>query len=313
MNGIANLFPRVVAVTMSFVVVLSAQGQTRDTSPEPAGEVQGPVNQMCPVSPDEEIDPRFVVEYQGKKVGLCCRKCRRKFQENPEAFIANLPQIKTVALEQDAAPQEDHASGAEHDHPQNTPADDTSKPAGHQEPDTSSHEHTDASEISPDTAADASTEHDHNKDHDSDSPRIFSWLGKFHPPTTHIPIGMLIGAALAESLFILTRRELFQHAAAFCVSIAAAGALAAVTLGWFNGGFTLTDDDWVQTLHRWLGTATATMALITLMLLIRSSKKDSPPMHRRWFRVALFSTATLIGITGFFGGALVYGLNHYAW
>jgi hypothetical protein len=27
----------------------------------------------------------------------------------------------------------------------------------------------------------------------------------------------------------------------------------------------------------------------------------------------LFLTAGLVGATGFFGGALVYGINHYAW
>lgn len=74
----------------------------------------------------------------------------------------------------------------------------------------------------------------------------------------------------------------------------------------------LTNDDWVQTTHRWLGTGTVFMTLLTLALLARASRA-SVPSGRLRFRLALFATAGLVGVTGFFGGALVYGINHYAW
>ena len=81
----------------------------------------------------------------------------------------------------------------------------------------------------------------HDHDHDGSRPRIFTWLGKFHPPVTDLPIGMLLGAALAEVFFIFTKRAMFHGASTFCVSIAAAGAVMTATLGWFNGGFALVD------------------------------------------------------------------------
>ena len=31
------------------------------------------------------------------------------------------------------------------------------------------------------------------------------------------------------------------------------------------------------------------------------------------FRVALLLLAALVSITGFFGGAVVFGINHHAW
>lgn len=51
------------------------------------------INDMCPVMPEEMIDPDYFVEYQGKKIYLCCRQCIRKFNKNPESYISDLPQF----------------------------------------------------------------------------------------------------------------------------------------------------------------------------------------------------------------------------
>jgi len=268
----------------------------QSSSPDPTGEEAAPINSMCPVTTDEEIDERFTAMYQGQLIGLCCKKCRRKFEEDPEAYIANLPQLQTAAF---TDPEPDHG---EDNHADAAPTEPAHEEGAHEHPSD------DAG-----NAAGEAAEHDHAVDHDDDArPRIFTWLGKFHPPATDIPIGMLIGAALAEGLFILSRREMYRSAAAFCVLIAAAGAVPAVTLGWLNAGLALTDDDWVQTTHRWLGTSTGLLTLVTLGLLIASSGGAKRGAVLR-YRVALFAAAGLVGVTGFFGGALVYGINHYAW
>jgi len=272
--------------------------------PEPAGAEAAPINALCPVTTDEVVDPRFTAIFKGQTIGLCCKKCLRKFNEDPEAYVANLPQFQTVALTQAS---DDHADPVvdDHDDHEHTNADtdhDDAEAAGH---DDEAHEH--------DHGAVVAAEHDHTRDHDDGKRlRIFTWLGKLHPPATDMPIAMLIGAALAEGLFMVSRREMFRNAAVFCVLIAAAGALVAAPLGWFNAGFVLVDDDWVQTTHRWLGTSTALLTLITLGLLIGCAKSGKPAATLR-YRVALFATAGLVGVTGFFGGALVYGINHYAW
>ena len=36
-------------------------------------------------------------------------------------------------------------------------------------------------------------------------------------------------------------------------------------------------------------------------------------IHRQRFRGALLLGAALVGVTGFLGSALIYGLDHYAW
>ncbi len=275
-----SLILSLAVVTLFLVASLSSVSAQHSSSEAPSGEEFQPINQTCPVTPEESVDPRFTTVYQGQLVGFCCRRCLTKFNASPGAYLANLPEGGTgPALQHanDASAEHTHDDGQAHDL---MPVDD-----GH--------------------------DHDHSQ-RDTRASRLVAWLGNFHPPATDLPIGMLLGAVLAEILFILTKRERFRHAATFCVWLAAAGATAAATLGWFNGGFALADADWVQTTHRWLGTSTALLTLLTLGLLIRTGRSDQA-RQRVVFRVALFLAAGLVATTGFFGGALVYGLGHYAW
>jgi uncharacterized membrane protein len=154
-------------------------------------------------------------------------------------------------------------------------------------------------------------------EHDASAKRSFfskliNWFGKFHPPTTHFPIGLLTAAAFAEVLFMKTKRPLFDHAARFCVWLGAIGALGAVTLGWFYAGFRLFDGGWIMTTHRWMGTSVALLSLVVLWLSLVSHREGNAK-RQPVYRAALFLTVALVGATGFLGGALVYGIDHYAW
>jgi YHS domain-containing protein len=46
----------------------------------------------CPVM-DGAINKNLFTEYKGKKVYFCCPGCKEKFEENPEQYIAKLPQF----------------------------------------------------------------------------------------------------------------------------------------------------------------------------------------------------------------------------
>ena len=289
MNRYASL-PRFPGVLAAFVVLFLplATARAQPTSSDATEEVGGPVNAMCPVMPDEPVDPRFTTVYEGRSVGLCCRKCRTKFEADPAAYVANLPVVfDPPAPDGGDADQETHT----HDNP-----------AG----ETHDHDH------DPPTPTDEPDGHAHSHDTGSRSP-LAVWIGKFHPASTHLPIGLLIGAATAELGMIATRKVRFRHAAGFCLTIAAPAAVATASLGWFNGGFVLWDDDWVQAVHRWLGTSTAALSLPTLVLFARIARDDAPAARVAAYRVALFLSALVVGATGFFGGALVYGLDHYAY
>jgi mono/diheme cytochrome c family protein/uncharacterized membrane protein len=143
------------------------------------------------------------------------------------------------------------------------------------------------------------------------SRQIMGWLGRFHPSIVHFPIGLLLAAAVAELLFLGTGRDLFDSAARVCVWFGGLAAAPAATFGWFLAGARLSDPNWVLTVHRWLGTSTAACAVVVLCLCEMSRRARSPP--RRAFRLALLLSALVVLLTGFFGGALIHGLNYYAW
>ena len=134
-------------------------------------------------------------------------------------------------------------------------------------------------------------------------------------PTTGGPLGrtgILIAAAVAEGLLIVTDKPFFNAAARFCVWFGVSMTVVGAGLGWFFGGFQLTDDEWVLTLHRWLGTSMAVWAVYLLVLSERMHRTGCEHTQQR-YRYVLFAGAILVSITGFFGGALIYGLDHYAW
>ena len=47
-------------------------------------------NVKCPVMPGEAVKEKFHVDYQGKRIYLCCRNCVRAFKKRPEKYLKNL-------------------------------------------------------------------------------------------------------------------------------------------------------------------------------------------------------------------------------
>jgi mono/diheme cytochrome c family protein/uncharacterized membrane protein len=142
--------------------------------------------------------------------------------------------------------------------------------------------------------------------------KLIPWLGRFHPAAVHFPVALLAAAALAQLLRLATGKHVFDATSRFCLWFGALTAVAAAALGWFAGGFRLPDATWVLMTHRWLGTATVACAGVVL-LLGELGRRPDRRRTRFGFRMALFAVAILVLATGFFGGAVVHGLKHYAW
>lgn len=141
---------------------------------------------------------------------------------------------------------------------------------------------------------------------------LLSWLGKFHPPSVNFPIAMLLSAVLAEILWVVTDQPRFRFASRFCLWVGAVGAVAAAVLGWCLAGVRLTDPSWLLTTHRWLGTGTALVAVVVLVLSEQSRRRNAP-RSETGFWSGLVIAALMVAVTGFFGGAMIYGLDHYVW
>jgi len=139
--------------------------------------------------------------------------------------------------------------------------------------------------------------------------RLVSWLGRLHTMVIHFPIAMFIGAFAVEVFGLWRGKRDYQHAAYIMLIVGSAGAIAAAFLGWFAGGFYLTDRNPVLMTHRWLGTGIAIFGFILVYLATASRK--SPERSRTLF----FSLLGIMvaAIQGFLGATFMHGgLRHLA-
>jgi len=150
---------------------------------------------------------------------------------------------------------------------------------------------------------------DETEQHESGWSHVVRWVGHFHPPLTAFPIAMLLGAAIAEILRLLGGPSWLEGGSRWCVIVGALGAAITMPLGW---AFAMSHaPSWVLEVHRWLGTAAGCGALAILILSELGRRRGG-----RWlvlFRTVLLISVPLVVATGFFGGAMVYGVHAYAW
>jgi uncharacterized membrane protein/cytochrome c5 len=142
------------------------------------------------------------------------------------------------------------------------------------------------------------------------SDKLIAWLGNVHPPAVHFPLALLTAAAVAELLRLVTGQSAFDPVCRFCLWFGFLTAVVAGALGWFAGGLQLNDAAWVLRAHRWLGSSAVACAGLALALGEVSRRSGR---FRLGFRISLFGAAGVVLAAGFFGGALVFGLDHYAW
>ena len=71
-------------------------------------------NTLCPVSGDK-VNPKVSYVYQGKKYHFCCTGCIKKFQKNPEKYIAKLAAAEKAGKEDGSREHAGHEhAGHEH-------------------------------------------------------------------------------------------------------------------------------------------------------------------------------------------------------
>ena len=136
-----------------------------------------------------------------------------------------------------------------------------------------------------------------------------SWVGHFHPALTVFPIAMILSAALAELLRLWTKAPWLDGASRWCMIVGGIGAAITAPLGWAfateHGG------SWTLEVHRWLGTAAGAGGVVLLVLSELARRRGGGTLTL--FRSVLFLAVPLVMATGFFGGAMVYGLHEYDW
>lgn len=137
--------------------------------------------------------------------------------------------------------------------------------------------------------------------------RLLDWFGRFHPIIVHFPIAFFPAALLTA--IVGRRRPAFSAPVQFLV--VAGGIIAPISalLGWFNGGWVLIDDDPLMAVHRWLGTGIGIGGLLLAVWAWRRPWED----RGAGMILALTAMTVAIAVQGWFGGALVHGIDHMNW
>jgi len=135
--------------------------------------------------------------------------------------------------------------------------------------------------------------------------RLLDWIGRLHPIVVHFPIAFFPAALFAA--IVGRRRPAFAAPVQFLVVAGAIIAPIAAILGWFDA--MAADPDPLLTVHRWLGTAIGAAALgIGIWAWRQPERVGSTAMI-----VALSVMTGAIIIQGWYGGALVHGIDHLNW
>ncbi|HXG81768.1 MAG TPA: DUF2231 domain-containing protein [Sphingomicrobium sp.] len=137
--------------------------------------------------------------------------------------------------------------------------------------------------------------------------RLLDWLGRLHPVIVHFPIAFF-PAALFTAV-IGRRRPAFAAPVQFLVIAGGIIGPIAALLGWFDGGFDFTTDDMLLQWHRWLGTVIGVGALgLGIWAWHRPEANRGTAMI-----VGLTLITAAIVVQGWFGGAMVHGIDHMNW
>lgn len=142
--------------------------------------------------------------------------------------------------------------------------------------------------------------------------KFLYWLGSFHPASTTVTVGSILLAFLSEILLLVTRKKSFAITTRYCVWVGGLAALGTAALGWCFAGVYFYDQVSILTIHRIFGSVTGIWGPVLIVFSEVSRAKDS----RGWiwaFRGALLVAVLLVAATGFLGGSMIYGIDHYAW
>ena len=136
------------------------------------------------------------------------------------------------------------------------------------------------------------------------SGRLYRFLGAMHPFAVHFPIALIPASWLA--LVIARRRGHAVDVVRAVIILAGIAAVGAALLGWFNAGFAMTDEDPIQTWHRWVGTG---LALIVGSIGIWAWRRTQS-VSSRAMTWALGATTLLLLLQGWLGATITHGMDH---
>lgn len=136
--------------------------------------------------------------------------------------------------------------------------------------------------------------------------RTIKFSGRFHPVMVHFPIAFLLAAAIMQWFLLITGKTYAPPIVTTMLWFGALGAVVAAGLGWAYAYDTVYfgDDEQLLFWHRWLGTATAVVAVIVLVV-----RRFLKPVY---LAILLTIVAILVGLAGHYGASLMYGSDFFS-
>src|SRR3954469_22254508 len=130
--------------------------------------------------------------------------------------------------------------------------------------------------------------------------------GRFHPLLVHFPIALVLIAAVAELLSLITRFPEWHLVAVANIRAGAAVAVASAVAGWLLASSRIVEASPALEWHRWCGLAAAIAAVAAALA---TGEMDRPPTRPRFYCIAMLSAAALVTVAGHFGAVLVWGAD----
>jgi uncharacterized membrane protein/YHS domain-containing protein len=269
----------------SFVVLLAVTYLAVDAQKLAAAQ---PINEFCPVLTEEKADPKITTTYKGKVVAFCCDRCLAKFEADPERYADRLPQF----AEASEIPGTRRDAGSSDAVRRGQDAAASTEDAGRAAADRDRHDH---------PAAETEDE-------------AVPFLGRLHPVIVHFPVAGLPLALLGFLVWVLTRHEAFAKADIPPLAGAAVAAVAAVITGniahdamRFSGSL-----HEIVERHQFVGTTVMVIVLVLAAFRVWRWNRMTG-VWRGVYGGALLVACVLVGVTGYLGGSLVFGPDHFRW
>ena len=134
------------------------------------------------------------------------------------------------------------------------------------------------------------------------------FIGRFHPLIVHLPIGILIFAALLEGVSFFQKNIYFRRAVDIALLVGAVSAGTAAFAGWLlssAGGYDAETLSW----HQWLGISVGGLALL-IWVLRQSQRVDVSVLRVSVSQWLLAAMLLLLSVTGHLGGNLTHGSTY---
>lgn len=146
--------------------------------------------------------------------------------------------------------------------------------------------------------------------------RIWVFQGLFHPATVHFPVALLT-VSTAFVLLSFFCRDSCEPVAFHCLWIGALGAIIASIAGWsfathegYGASYSFDIANSSIDRHRWLGIGVAVLAVLLIPLAASVRSKGGIGKRLFWLLGSLLLLVA-VSITGYQGGELTYGEDHY--